>query len=77
MINTFTLSPTNPTNRSEAEMWLELNDTLELICEVEAELETINYSPDATVVDRILSYSKAYAHADSKLLVEGIGVTLN
>lgn len=77
MVNTFTLPPTNPTNRSEAEMWLDLNDTQELLREVETELETINYSPDSSVIDRILNYSKAYAHSDSKLLVEGIGVTLN
>lgn len=77
MINTFTLPPTDPTNRSEAEMWLDLNDTHELIREVETELETINYSPDSSVIDRILGYSKAYNHVDSKVLKDGIGVTLN
>ena len=77
MVNTFTLPPTNPTNRSETEMWLDLNDTQELIREVETELEAINYSPDSSVIDRILNYSKAYSHSDSKLMVEGIGVTLN
>lgn len=77
MVNTFTLPPTNPTNRSEAEMWLDLTDIQELLREVETELETINYSPDSSVIDRILSYSKAYSHVDSTVLKNGIGVALN
>lgn len=77
MSNTSTLSPIFPSNNSKAEDWLNLLENQELIREIEAEMESVTFSPDKSVINRALAYSRSYSHTSSDIIKEGFGIALN
>ncbi|MFT4523911.1 MAG: hypothetical protein ACI85F_000052 [Bacteroidia bacterium] len=55
----------------------DLNEECETLHMVEDALRNLKFTPDSSVVNRALAYSKSYNHAESKIIGDGIGLTLN
>ena len=55
----------------------DLNEECEPLHMVEDALRNLKFTPDSSVVNRALAYSKSYSHAESKIIGDGIGLALN
>lgn len=55
----------------------DLNEECETLHMLEDALRNLRLTPDSSVVDRVLAYSKSYSHSDSDIMKEGFGIALN
>lgn len=55
----------------------DLNEACETLHMVEDALRNLKFTPDSSVVNRVLAFSKSYSHTESKIIGDGIGLTLN
>ena len=77
MDNTSTFPYSNKNIEPVATQEFDLNEECETLHMLEDALRNFRLTPDSSVVNRVLAYSRSYSHTDSDLLKEGIGITLN
>ena len=77
MDNTSTFSYSNQNIEPVATQQFDLNEECETLRMLEDALRNFRLTPDSSVVNRVLAYSKSYSHTDSNIMKEGIGIALN
>jgi hypothetical protein len=55
----------------------DLNEECETLHMLEDALRNLKFTPDSSVVNRALAYSKSYCHAKSDIIGDGISLALN